>query len=89
MNQLLLLVLLVFVFMYFKNNNKKNSSNYVLPSYRYLDTEDEVALTKPYTSGRISEIFSYCSPESWQDCKYEKSAALNVGGIPNIPSVLI
>jgi hypothetical protein len=86
MNQLLLLVLLVFVFMYFNNNRK---SAYVLPTYRYLDTEDEVALTKSYTSGRISEIFSYCSPESWKDCDYEKSAALNVGGIPNIPSVLI
>jgi len=86
MNQLLLLVLLVFVFIYFNNNR---TSTYVLPTYRYLDTEDEVALTKSYTSGRISEIFSYCSPESWQDCDYEKSAALNVGGIPNIPSILI
>ena len=86
MNQLLLLMLLVFVFMYFNSNR---TSTYVLPTYRYLDTEDEVALTKSYTSGRISEIFSYCSPESWQDCDYEKSAALNVGGIPNIPSILI
>ena len=86
MNQLLLLVLLVFVFIYFNNSR---TSTYVLPTYRYLDTEDEVALTKSYTSGRISEIFSYCSPESWQDCDYEKSAALNVGGIPNIPSILI
>ena len=86
MNQLLLLVLVVFVFMYFNNNR---TSRYVLPTYRYLDTEDEVALTKSYTSGRISEIFSYCSPESWKDCDYEKSAALNVGGIPNIPSILI
>ena len=87
MHQLLLLVLLVFIFMYFNNNNRR--SNYVLSSYRYLDTEDEVALTKSYTSGRISEIFSYCSPESWGDCDYEKSAALNVGGIPNIPSILV
>jgi len=86
MNQLLLFLLLVFVFMYF-NNNKKRSSNYVLPTYRYTDAEEEVALTKSYTSGRISEIFSYCSPESWQDCEYEKTAALNVGGIPNIPHV--
>ena len=84
MHQLLLILLLVVVFMYF---NASRRSRYVLPTYRYLDTEDEVALTKPYTSGRISEIFSYCSPESWQDCKYEKTAALNVGGIPNIPSI--
>ena len=83
MHELLLIILLLLLFMYF---NKK--STYVLPTYRYLDTEDEVALTKPYTSGRISEIFSYCSPESWQDCDYEKSAALNVGGIPNIPSIV-
>ena len=83
MHELLLIILLLLLFMYF---NKK--STYVLPTYRYLDTEDEVALTKSYTSGRISEIFSYCSPESWQDCDYEKSAALNVGGIPNIPSIV-
>lgn len=84
MDQLLLFTLLVVVFMYI---NVSRRSAYVLPTYRYIDTEDEVALTKPYTSGRISEIFSYCSPESWQDCKYEKTAALNVGGIPNIPSI--
>ena len=84
MNQLLLFMLLVVVIMYF---NTSTRSAYVLPTYRYLDTENEVALTKSYTSGRISEIFSYCSPESWQDCKYEKSAALNVGGVPNIPHV--
>jgi len=86
MHELLIIILLLLVYMYFNNNNK---STYVLPTYRYLDTEDEVALTKPYTSGRISEIFSYCSPESWKDCDYEKSAALNVGGIPNIPSILV
>jgi hypothetical protein len=84
MNQLLLFVLLVVVIMYL---NTSTRSAYVSPTYRYTDTEEEVALTKPYTSGRISEIFSYCSPESWQDCEYEKTAALNVGGIPNIPHV--
>jgi hypothetical protein len=84
MHQLLLILLFVVVFMYF---NASRRSAYVLPTYRYLDTEDEVALTKSYTAGRISEIFSYCSPESWQDCDYEKSAALNVGGVPNIPHV--
>jgi len=83
MHELLVIILLLLLFMYL--NNKK--STYVLPTYRYIDTEEEVALTKPYTSGRISEIFSYCSPESWKDCDYEKTAALNVGGIPNIPSI--
>ena len=78
-NLIIFLLIIALLYVY------TSKSNYVLPSYRYIDTENEVALTRPYTSGRISEIFTYCSPESWQDCDYEKRMALNVGGIPNIP----
>lgn len=65
MNNLIVFLLIIIV-LYLYISTK---SNYVLPKYRDHGTEDEIDLARPYTSGRISEIFTYCSPESWKDCK--------------------
>lgn len=78
----ILVFLLVIILLYWFNKK----SNYSLPNRRYLSMDDEIILSRPDTS-RVSGVFAYCSPESWEDCKYEKTAALNVGGIPNIPHV--
>ena len=76
----LIVFLFIIVLLYFYSSK----SNYSLPSQRYLSLDDEISLNRPDRS-RVSGVFAYCSPESWQDCKYEKRMALNVGGIPNIP----
>ena len=76
----LIVFLLVIVLLYWSNQ----TSRYSLPSQRYLSMDDEINLSRPDRS-RVSGVFAYCSPESWQDCNYEKRMALNVGGIPNIP----
>ena len=76
----LIVFLFIIVLLYFYTSK----SNYSLPSHRYLSLDDEISLNRPDRS-RVSGVFAYCSPESWEDCKYEKRMALNVGGIPNIP----
>jgi len=76
----LIVFLFIIVLLYFYTSK----SNYSLPSQRYLSLDDEISLNRPDRS-RVSGVFAYCSPESWEDCKYEKRMALNVGGIPNIP----
>ena len=76
--------LIVFLFIIVLLYLYSSKSNYSLPNRRYLSNDDEISLSRPDRS-RVSGVFAYCSPESWQDCKYEKRMALNVGGIPNIP----
>jgi len=76
----LIVFLLIIVLLYWSSQ----SSRYSLPTHRYLSNDDEIILSRPDRS-RVSGVFAYCSPESWEDCKYEKRMALNVGGIPNIP----
>ena len=77
---ILIVFLLIVVLLY----GFGKTSRYSLPSQRYLSMDDEISLSRPDRS-RVSGVFAYCSPESWEDCKYEKRMALNVGGIPNIP----
>ena len=73
-----IIVLLLILVLLFKRDR------YIQPTRRYVSLDDEILLNRPDRS-RISEVFAYCSPESWEDCAYENRMALNVGGVPNIP----